>query len=757
MKSLSVFFRDVGAAIKKPKVIIPILVVLFIPVLYSGLFLKAFWDPYGKMNELPVAVVNEDKGAEYEGSKLTAGADLVEELKKSDDGFQWNFVSREEAEDGLKDNKYYMAIVVPEDFSAKATTLLEDNPEPAKIIYEPNEGYNFLAGQIGSTAMKEVRSKVSAQITEAYTESVFDKITDISKGLGDASDGAGQLADGAVKLTEGAGKLKDNLLVLTEGAGKLQGGVKPLSKGVSDLNNGASQLKTGSSALSSGLNQLSAAHKQLQAGVQQAAQGSEKLNGGLQQTLAGTQKLQAGTEAAVQGSEKLEAGAQSVAQGSAQLEEGLKASSAGSAKVTAGAKSVADGLQALAQSNEQLASNPAVQKLIAASTAVAQGSAQLSASQEQLAQGATSLHSGSEQLAAGLDQLHTGAEQLNTGAQQLVQGQQQLADGASALAAGGSKLTAGMEQFGEKLGEAAAGGSKLAQGGAALEAGTSKLMAGVSQLGNGIGSVAEGSQQLADGAGQLQDGTQKLQSGSDELATKLGDAAEQTSGVKKTDALVNMFAEPVQLETKVVNEVPNYGTGFSPYFLSLGLFVGALISTLVVSLRESRVEEATRFNRFVSRALSFSAMSLIQSLMAALIVLYGLGLEVQSVPLFFTFTFITGLSFMWIIQAIVTWLDQPGRFVVIVILILQLTTSAGTFPLELIPNWMKYLNPLLPMTYSVMGFKAVISTGDFSRMWGDAETLLSFGVVFLFFTFLYFMSRGRDSETEVNREQVLSV
>lgn len=82
MKSLSVFFKDLGAALKNPKVLIPMFVVLFIPVLYSGLFLKAFWDPYGKMNELPVAVVNEDKGAEYEGSQLTAGSDLVEELKK---------------------------------------------------------------------------------------------------------------------------------------------------------------------------------------------------------------------------------------------------------------------------------------------------------------------------------------------------------------------------------------------------------------------------------------------------------------------------------------------------------------------------------------------------------------------------------------------------------------------------------------------------------------------------------------------------
>ncbi|MNC34293.1 ABC-2 family transporter protein [compost metagenome] len=218
-----------------------------------------------------------------------------------------------------------------------------------------------------------------------------------------------------------------------------------------------------------------------------------------------------------------------------------------------------------------------------------------------------------------------------------------------------------------------------------------------------------------------------------------------------------MFAQPVQIEEQKVSAVPNYGTGFAPYFLSLGLFVGALICTLVIPMRDSEVIGASRFNRFISRTLTFSMMSVLQSLMAAIIVLYGLGLNVQNVPLFYAFTFITSIAFMWMIQAIVTWMDQPGRFVVIVILIFQLTTSAGTFPLELIPAWMKFFNPLLPMTYSVKGFKAVISTGNFSAMWGDAGLLALYGVVFLAFTFTYFMTRDRDSEVAVKNEQVLTV
>lgn len=784
MKSLSVFTKDLSAALRNPKVLIPMIAILFIPVMYSGFFLKAFWDPYGKMNELPVAVVNQDVGANYEGTQLQAGNDLVEELKVTD-GFQWNFVSLEEAEAGMKDNTYYMSIIVPEDFSAKATTLLDDEPQQATIIYEPNEGYNFLAGQIGGTAVAEIKSKVSAKVTEAYVESVFNKIIEVSDGLGEAGEGATKIADGAGKLDDGALALKENLLVLTEGTGKLVNGVEPLTEGVSDLNTGAVALESGASTLASGLNQLSEAHTQLQDGVKQSAAGSKQLNDGLQQAVTGATQLQAGTESAVAGTTKLQAGTESLVDGSAKLktgltssvdgsaklEAGLKASTEGSVKVTEGAKAVAQGLQQLADSNPELAANPAVQKLLAASTAVAEGSAQLEQSQKQLAEGASALHSGQEQLvqgatqlhtgaqqvAAGVTQLHDGAQQLNAGSTQLLAGQQKLAQGASALVAGGDKLQAGMQQFGTKLSEAAAGGNKLAEGGKALGDGTSKLLNGVGELGSGIGAIADGSKQLSDGAGKLKDGMDELKSGSTELATKLGDAAEQTSSINKTDAMMEMFAQPVVVEDKVVNHVPNYGTGFAPYFLSLGLFVGALISTIVIPMRDTVVAGASRFNRFMSRTLTFSLMSIFQALLAAVVVLYGLGLEVQSVPLFYLFTFVTSLSYMWVVQSIVTWLDQPGRFVVIVILIFQLTTSAGTFPIELIPNWMKFFNPLLPMTYTVSGFKAVISTGDYSSMWNDVGVLAIFGIGFLALTFGYFMSRNKDNEANMKSEQVLTV
>lgn len=740
MKSLSVFFKDLVTAARNPKILIPIIAVLFIPVMYSGMFLGAFWDPYGKMNELPVAVVNNDQGAVYEGKNLEVGKDLVDELKKGND-FNWQFVNREQAEEGMRDNKYYMTITIPDNFSQQATTLMDEHPKPAQLLYEPNEGFNFLAAQIGGMAVHEIQSKVSAEVTQAYTETLFDQVEVVSGGLQDAGTGATKISDGAQKLDEGTVKLKENLAKMVSGTEDLVAGIEPLSKGAEELNQGAGALNSGAGTLSSGLAQLQSGHKQLETGAEEARQGGTKLQAGIESSAAGSNELSEGLQANQGGAAALKAGADRTAEGSSQLESGLQKSLEGTAAIEQGAKGVAEGLKQLTESNPELAAIPEVQKLLATSQEVAAGSAELNAGQKQLAAGASELQQGTTELSAGAGKLSAGAEQLSQGGNQLAAGNQQLLEGVKQLNAGQGKLSEGMKMFGTKLGDATAGGKELASGAAALNKGTEELAGGAGKLGSGVTTLADGSKQLDAGAGELVSGMDSLKQGSGELAGKLNEAADKTGELKTTDETVSMFAEPVKVDEHKVSEVPNYGTGFAPYFLSLGLFVGALISSIVMPIYHSSVAEASGMNRFVSRTLSFTGMGLIQALLAVVLVLYGLNLEVQNVPLFYLFAIITSLSYMFLVQAFVTWFDLPGRFLVIIILILQLTTSAGTFPVELLPSWMQAVNPLLPMTYSVEGFKAVISTGDIGDLWSSAGVLAAFGGVFLILTAVYFLTK----------------
>ncbi|KWX87758.1 hypothetical protein AMQ83_11125, partial [Paenibacillus riograndensis] len=186
-----------------------------------------------------------------------------------------------------------------------------------------------------------------------------------------------------------------------------------------------------------------------------------------------------------------------------------------------------------------------------------------------------------------------------------------------------------------------------------------------------------------------------------------------------------------------------YGLGIAPYFLSLALFVGALVFSTVFSLRDSNVPGASPMGRFLILTLTFVMVSVLQSLLADIVLLYGLKLEVQSAPLFFLFTLIVSFSFTMIVQALVTWLDNPGRFLAIVLMIFQLTSSAGTFPLEMLPGWMQKVNPWLPMTHSIVGYKAIIGSGDYALMREQIVYLLIYAVIFLALTFLYFARQNK--------------
>jgi putative membrane protein len=230
----------------------------------------------------------------------------------------------------------------------------------------------------------------------------------------------------------------------------------------------------------------------------------------------------------------------------------------------------------------------------------------------------------------------------------------------------------------------------------------------------------------------------KLEDGTQELSGKLSDASDKSSDLKLTDSMVDMFADPVKLDVEKVSEVTNYGTGLAPYFLSLGLYVGAMMLTIVYSVREPAVRPVNGWSWFWSKALTLVMIGTIQALITDAALLFLLKLEVQNMGLFITFTILTRITFMMIIQFLVVTLNNPGRFIAIILLILQLTSSAGTFPIELVPGWMQKISPFMPMTYSVAGFRDIISSGDYSSMGRYYATLAGIALLFAFLSYIYF-------------------
>ncbi|HDR3895078.1 YhgE/Pip domain-containing protein [Bacillus thuringiensis] len=797
MKWNQLLRKEFTEIIKSKKILIPIIAVLFVPILYAGMFLWAFWDPYKQLDDLPVAVVNLDKGAVFDGKPIEVGKGLVDNLKDNT-SFKWEFVSEKEAKKGMEGRKYYMLVRIPNDFSSNATTLLKDDPKPLNLEYIPNESLNFLSSQIGGTAIEKIKGEVSSTLTKTYAEKMFDSIQDVSKGLADGAEGANKLHDGSSELHDGSSKVTDGLHTLQGKSGEMKDGAQKLA-------DGSNKLVAGSGKVTSGLNTLSSKTGEMQKGISELRDGSEKVTNGLSLLASKTGELKTGTTELSNGMEKLaggqiqlEKGSQEIQKGLQELDSKVKISAAGLEEMQAkvptilnkvnekidGAEKNVNQLNGFTQSTAGDAKNAAqdvanLQKQIeslpkeyqeqlqpyitnaAKSTATVQqkvavvsgGTKQLNEEVNQLkgeinqkasemqnklpnsggintlTDGITKLMNAQNEFVSkfhgfgeGLNNAKVGANNLNKASDQLIDGVTQLADGSSKVTGGLGTLSAGANQM-------SGGITQLTDGSSQVTTGLGTLNGGLNQMSTGSTQLIDGVNKLADGSGKVTDGLVKVNDGSGELAEKLGEGAEKTGEVKGTDKTYDMFASPVKVKTEKMAEVPNYGTGFTPYFLSLGLFVGALLLSIVYPLRDTVGVPKSGFSWFISKFGVLLSVGIIQAIVADVILLFGLGVEVQSIPYFILFSIVTSLAFIALIQCLVTAFGDAGRFIAIITLIMQLTTSAGTFPLELIPKFLQPFNAWLPMTYSVSGLKAVVSSGDFDFMWQNIGVLMIFIVV----------------------------
>jgi putative membrane protein len=618
------------------------------------MFLGAFWNPYGHLDRLPVAVVNSDQGAVYEGKEMHVGQDFIDKLKEKNN-FEYSFVDKSDALKGLHENEYYMAIEIPENFSAKTATLTTGQPTPAEILFMPNESANYLASQIGNNAVEKMKTELGKEVTKAYTQTVFDQMRTLADGLSQASDGASEIAIGTDAAKDGAFRIEENLKKLATGSISMMEGIDKLADGSGKLERGAAELRKGSDSLAGGLVRLTDAGASLEQGADRARIGASELERGLEQSAAGTSKLDEG------------------------------------------AKALAEGLEQYVNEHPELAEDARMQQLIAL------------------------------------------GKEVSTGASSVKQGQTQLVEGSKKLEAGTSELATGLTALGEKLVRTSAGGDDLAKGAATLHAGASELNVGLGSLSRSFVGLVDGSNELDQGAAAMSEGLVKLTDGTGQLSDKLSEAAEKTAGIGGGEAVINMFSDPVGLDVVRTNEVPNYGTGFAPYFISMGLYVGALLLTVVYMVKEPAIQPANGRSWFVGKLLTMITIGTGQAIIADLVLLFGLGLEVRNIPLFILLSVVTSITFMALIQLLVASMHNPGRFIAIIILIFQLTSSGGTFPLEMIPGWLQKISAWLPMTHTIEGFKAVISSGDLSLAWNSIGLMSIYFAVFATMSLLYYM------------------
>ena len=637
-------------------------VISFIPIMYSGFFLGSIWDPYGQVKNLPVAFVNEDKGAQLNGQTVNIGQSVEQKLKSNHD-LGWEFVNKQQADDGVNSGHFYAVVTVPTDFSAKAASITADQPQQAVIRYTTTPAKNYIGSLVSNQAAEKVKTSVAEQITQAYAKGVLENVDKLGDGLETAAGGAATLRGGLTQLQAGA-------QTYTGGVQQLAVNQRAMANGLARLGDGSRQLQAGLGQLSNGLPsesqvaQLTNGMKQLQAGLNQ-------LNASVHNPspmLASQQnKVQSEAQALVQTMQTSSADL-AAASGTLQTLGANAANSGGSTTIT---------LPQISQLSQALNKTQ---------TIITQAAALLK-----------DLQSLTAMLSARQTQLQAGVSTLNNGVNQLA-----------------PNATAALNGYNS------------------VRAANNQLLAGSLSLANGLAQAQTGSQQLANGArlldsssGVLTNGAAQLAGGADTLATKLTDASQQLKIQPTGAATQQQMASPVKSETTKQGDVPNYGYALAPYVLSLSLFVGAIALNIIYPIRKTFAEQENAFRWWLAKASVTGAAAFVQATILMLVMVYCLGLVPDHPVNFIGAIYLTSFVYMSIVSLLVIVLDNPGRFLAMVLLVLQLGSSEGTFPIQTANSFFQAVNPLVPMTYSIRALRQAISGGLGSSFYSDSMWVLA--------------------------------
>ncbi len=761
--------------VKEHFMIVVMMAIILIPSIYTVLFLGSMWDPYGNTGNLPVAIVNQDEAVSYNGKTLNVGEQLCDNLKEND-SLKFNFVDESVALDGLENGTYYMVMVIPQDFSSNATTLTQKNPKKMQIQYYTNPGTNYIASKFGESAVKTIKESLNKTVIKTYAQTVYANLNTIEDGFNAAADGShqiyngvGQLKDGNIQITDGLTTLSAGCLTLKEGTGTLKDGLQTYTNGVTQVDNGISQLSSGTTQLKNGVGTL-------KAGTSQLVSNNKTLNDGTDQILNGLQYMSTSlasslTDENLSDLKTLEAGLdqlngviQKVGEVKGEADKVLDDETIASIKqmtsdldkfvnseefdtiyeiinydavdwqkvvstidrlmkfpIGSEAKKTLESLKGFAekmikiQDFEKKFSKEDIQKLLNSANSI------ISNYEEVDKQVDTLVNSGSyaltmanktlEQFKNGLLDVQYGLDKTmaKNGETGLIEGMQTLKAGVAAYTGGVEQVDSGADQLGTGVTQLQSGINQIKDGTSQLVSNNSALNSGATQLDDGAGQLVDGSEQLYDGSVQIGDGCDKLSDGAKTLQTSLEDGAEQISNTNTDDNAADMFSQPVDATETFQRTINANGEAMSAYMMCAGLWVACLAFCLMFSPFKTSLQKR---KTFITHAGIAGFVAVVAPIIMVTLIMAIDGMRPAHVINTYLMAILTSVAFMSIVYFLNTLLDSIGSFLLLVLLCLNLSGSAGTYPIDLSPKFYQIIHPFVPFTYGVDAFRSTVSTGN---------------------------------------------
>ena len=674
--------------------------------------------------------------------------------------------------------KNYIASKMSESAIQKITTSIENSVTEtyAKSVFDEfsSIGVQLSDAADGASQINEglVSLKGGSDTISSNLKLLYDSSLTFSDGINTYEKGINDYLAAVNKIQAGSENLNTGINTLNDKSSNLANGVSALNSGANTLNSGASDLQKGSENLLGGLNTLSSSIsnsvndknsqdiKTLTTSLDSLNSGINNINNSIQSSSSdnltssfkylGTNLSNVGTSVKNSSTYINELKTKIAETKEADWFKALDSNT--QAEIINGLSSPLNNLGnelnniATETSSASNNLNSAVKGVSAISSQVDQlktALGTLSSSSNILLEKAkttiTSLYSGLETVGATLDnKIIPGVKTINSGITSLKNGSESLANGTSTLNSSVPSLTNGIGQLAE-------GSNALTQGLNTLSENNDSLKSGISTINSASNSISDGASKLYDGSLELSDGTNKLTDGSGTLKDSLKEGSETIKNTKLSDQAREMFASPVEGVESVNSHVANNGNAMSAYMMCVGLWVGCLALTILFPAeRDLNSGKENPKAYWPKKVLKLFSIAIIQAVVMISALMLINGLDPAYIGRTYLVAIVASLSFMAIVYLMNLLMGKVGSFLLLVFMILQLSGSAGTYPIELSASFFKAIHKYMPFTYAVDGFRNGISTG--LSIVPQITVLLILGIVFSILTVIVVIKKNKSTK-----------
>ena len=681
-----IFKNDIKNIFKNYAALIVVIALCILPSLYAWFNIKASWDPYAEsgISNIKIGVVNKDLGATLNNKEINLGDRVVKELKGNTQ-MGWQFVSEEESIKNVKEGKYYAMITIPENFSKSLTSVLTKDVQKGEIIYTVNEKINAIAPKITVKGANAIQEKVS----KAVVETASDAILGIGKELGTELENQlprlNNIYNQLLEVKSQFGNINDVVNLAGDGAYKLKTLISDIQKNIPLINKTLENSQNLGSNLESFLttskNNLNNIAPVIKNDIKIINEISNEVSKNVNALISA---INSGSEYAPQIVDSILGKLSSLNTSAESLINILKTMN----KFNPG--KFDDILETLA--NVQGAINKAINVLNTVKDSLANG-------------GTPDLSLLNNVIAFTNDVSNITNNLYNNFDENITNKINSIFDDAYNVA--GNVVTV-------------------------LKEAQNKLP----QVTDIMNTVYEGADKGIEGIDFVKSKLPEAENMLNELVSKIGSINDSEDinriiDFLKTDVSVrsDFLANPVNIIENTLFPMGNYGTGMTPFYTVLSLWVGLLLLSSMLSV-EAKGEYSASVQYF-GKMMLFMSIAIIQAIIVALGDLYLLKIYCVNPGLFVLGSVFTSVIFTIILYSLCSVFGNVGKVLGIVLLVIQIGGSGGTFPIQLTPKFFQAINPFLPFTYAISFAREAIGGVVQSVLIKDIVVLLIYGAIFI--------------------------